>query len=139
MQIFLKTQTSMTITMEVDSTQSVASLKTLLQHKQGIPKDEQRLIFGGKQLEDDRTLAYYNIHNESSVDVLMRVRGGGVGTLHYPPNLLALARNYMQYKMVCRKCYARLPIKAKNCRKKKCGHTNQLRKKKIFQENALTS
>ena len=48
----------------------------------------------------------------------------------YDPSLAALAKTYNCDKMICRKCYARLPPRAKNCRKKKCGHTNQLRPKK---------
>ena len=48
----------------------------------------------------------------------------------YDPTLAALAKTYNCDKMVCRKCYARLPPRATNCRKKKCGHTNQLRIKK---------
>lgn len=46
------------------------------------------------------------------------------------PSLLALARKYNCDKKVCRRCYARLPMRATNCRKKKCGHSNQLRLKK---------
>ena len=46
------------------------------------------------------------------------------------PSLLALARKYNCDKKICRKCYARLPMRATNCRKKKCGHSNQLRLKK---------
>ena len=46
------------------------------------------------------------------------------------PNLIALARKNNCEKMVCRKCYARLHLRAKNCRKKKCGHSNHLRVKK---------
>ena len=54
------------------------------------------------------------------------------GTMVYDPSLAALAKTFNCDKMICRKCYARLPPRAKNCRKKKCGHTNQLRiKKKI--------
>jgi large subunit ribosomal protein L40e len=48
----------------------------------------------------------------------------------YDPSLAALAKANNCDKMICRKCYARLPPRAKNCRKKKCGHTNQLRPKK---------
>ena len=55
-----------------------------------------------------------------------RLRGGG----GIEPALQELARKYNCDKMICRKCYARLPPRAKNCRKKKCGHTNQLRPKK---------
>ncbi|KAI8463352.1 MAG: hypothetical protein J3K34DRAFT_372665, partial [Monoraphidium minutum] len=46
------------------------------------------------------------------------------------PSLQILARKYNQDKVICRKCYARLHPRAKNCRKKKCGHSNQLRPKK---------
>lgn len=48
----------------------------------------------------------------------------------YDPSLAVLAKSYNCDKMICRKCYARLPPRATNCRKKKCGHTNQLRAKK---------
>ena len=57
---------------------------------------------------------------------------GGHGHTHgvIDPSLAALARSYNCDKQVCRKCYARLPPRASNCRKKKCGHTSQLRPKK---------
>lgn len=48
----------------------------------------------------------------------------------YDPSLAGVAKKINCYKMVCRKCYARLPIRAKQCRKKKCGHTKMLRNKK---------
>ena len=53
-----------------------------------------------------------------------------VAKMVYDPSLAALAKTYNCDKMICRKCYARLPPRAKNCRKKSCGHTNQLRIKK---------
>ncbi len=70
-----------------------------------------------------------NIENESTLQMVMGLRGGV-----FDPSLAALAKTFNCEKMICRKCYARLPPRAKNCRKKKCGHTNQLRpKKKVSQ------
>ena len=116
--------------MDFDPNMYVEKLKAKIADKEGIAPEEQILVCMGKPLYEGRTLQSFNIQKDMTVHVGLKQIGGGMGQIKIEPALAALARKYKCEKMICRKCYVKLPPKAVNCRKRKCGHYGDIRPKK---------
>jgi hypothetical protein len=76
MQVFVKTLTGKTISVDVEPDESVESLKAKIQQKEGVPADQQRIIFDGKQLDSLKSLSDYDIDDDSTLHLVLRLRGG---------------------------------------------------------------
>lgn len=87
LELFVKTLTGKTITIYVAPTDTIDTLKELVVECEGIPPDQQRMIFAGQQLEDNRTIAQYGIRHNSTLHLVLRLWGGGGG-----PEIITTAR-----------------------------------------------
>ena len=85
-EIFIRGFTGEELSFKVNPSDDVLSLKTMLEASEGIPIDQQRFVFGGRQLEDNKTWAYYNIESKTTIHLVKRLRGGGC------ENVISLSR-----------------------------------------------
>ncbi len=74
MQLFIKTLSNKTLTLDMQPTDTIHDLKARIADKEGIPSDQQRLVYSGKELENSRTLYDYNIQNDATVHLVLRLR-----------------------------------------------------------------
>ena len=124
-QIFGRSIEGSTLAIELRAGASAADACAALCAQSGVPSCDVRLVYEGKQLDSEASLAAAGVEAGSTVHMLPRLVGGVI-----EPSLVVLAKKFNAEKKVCRICYARLPVRATNCRKKICGHGNQLRPKK---------
>lgn len=104
----------------------------MINTKEGISIDQQRITFQGKMLSPQSTFFGNNIEEGSTLDCLIPLLGGAAITnTNMEPAFIALCQKYVYNKKICRQCYATNPIKATTCRKRKCGRSGQLRLKKV--------
>lgn len=121
-------------TFEVTESSTIGDLKQLIDENESYDKEIQRLYLGTEELCDDEiTLEKSGIMDGSLVNMKISLLGGA-GPVEYIDHLKEIAVKYRCNKMICRKCYARLPQNAHNCRKRKCGHCPNIRPKKKMKD-----
>ncbi len=131
MHLLIRTPDGKHLAVEMEQTSTVSDLKNKIATQEGIPAENQKLVSINRELVDDETLCTFE--DGSFIDLDLGLLGG-VGSSDIPDHLKELAYKYKVYKMICRKCYARLPPNAHNCRKRKCGHSANIRPKKKIKD-----
>lgn len=130
MQILVRVPGGKNLALDVDASTSVSDLKSKIHEVEGVPAESQVLIFNQSELCNEERITL----EEGSLVDLQYALLGGAGPGDIPDHLRELAQKYKTDKMICRKCYARLPPNAHNCRKRKCGHSANIRPKKKIKD-----
>merc|ERR1712178_532695 len=130
MQIYIKTLTGKTLTMDIEEETTVQDVKVHISLMEGVMYTNQKLIFGGKLINDQDLLKDLNIQDNSTIDLVVTLKGGATSTMD--PAIVELSKKYNHDKKICRGCYCTLPPRAKKCRKRKCGHTKNIRFRKAI-------
>jgi len=131
MHLLIRTPNGKHLAVEMEQTSTVSELKNKIATQEGIPAENQKLVSINRELVDEETLCTFE--DGSFIDLDLGLLGG-VGSSDIPDHLKELAYKYKVYKMICRGCYARLPPNAHNCRKRKCGHSANIRPKKKIKD-----
>ena len=131
MHLLIRTPDGKHLAVEMEQTSTVSELKNKIATQEGIPAENQKLVSINRELVDEETLCTFE--DGSFIDLDLGLLGG-VGSSDIPDHLKELAYKYKVYKMICRGCYARLPPNAHNCRKRKCGHSANIRPKKKIKD-----
>ena len=130
MQLFVRMPNGKHLAVETESIFTVSDLKQNIFDSEGIPVEEQKLFSANTEITENDI---ESLDENSIVDLEFGLMGG-VGSSDIPDHLKELAYKYKVNKMICRGCYARLPINAHNCRKRKCGHCANIRPKKKIKD-----
>ena len=133
MKIFVRSVNSKMLCLDVEKDSTVMDVKWQMEELEGIAIEDQRMLFVGKEVDDESTLESLEVTEGMNFDMNLRLLGGAVAS-DIPEHLKMLANKYKVDKMICRKCYARLPLTAYNCRKRKCGHSANIRPKKKIKD-----
>ena len=131
MHLLIRTPDGKHLAVEMEQTSTVTELKNKIATQEGIPAEIQKLVSVNRELVNEETLCSFE--DGSFIDLDLGLLGG-VGSSDIPDHLKELAYKYKVYKMICRGCYARLPPNAHNCRKRKCGHSANIRPKKKIKD-----
>ena len=130
MQLKVRMPDGENLAVEMDNIFTVEELKENIFKSKGLPVESQILFNEYDDLTDSNLR---NVDENTIIDLALNLKGG-VGSSDIPDHLKELAYKYKVDKMICRKCYARLPKDAKNCRKRKCGHYANIRPKKHIKD-----